>query len=644
MFRVEWNRPMLEKIGLSGSSWWLAPDPHRVGEGTGKWFSQEWFNAHQSNLKSIAVPSSWQTMKGLERYEGVCWYFTRIQKSILERLLPTTNHVSLRFNGVNYLCRVWCNGIEIGEHEGGFTPFSFHLPQMTIRQVLEAGDGDAILSVRADSMRRHDQLPEFSSDWFQWGGIYRDVFIDVQPGSRVDRCLITPALAFNHDGELEGAAIKMTIRASAGLAFGWRIIAPEGKVVATGKTALPVIDVEDTRATSPPSLVRQFTTAIPDAKLWSPDAPALYTLDLVDDEGDSLYASRFGLREIKACGTSVLFNGKRILLKGSSLHEEKFPLGREYPKTERLKDIAAMKALGFNFLRTAHYSHDESLVEATDELGMLVGEEIPVYWHVDFKNPKVQRLAARMMRDLVYRDFNHPSVIWWSAGNEVPVSRRDCSQVMVTIMRLAKWLDPTRFSVFVTKALLYDPARKQSDLVLVNSYFGWYYLSERMFGSVCDVVHGTATRKPLLISEFGANAMRGFGRREKLDVKSTEWKQASIVSHAIKSFNARLYMCGWAIWIFRDFKSHMRLGQYEQGYNRKGLVDEHNRKKLLALWMPKLVNQHRKFRKWKMFLGMFIAKIAYLPAAFAGVLIDIASPLVMHRLNKGYYTSEPTPE
>ncbi len=633
---------MPEKIALSGPAWWLVVDPKHEGDGAGRWFAPQWFEKNEQSLKKVSVPSSWQTLKGLERYEGVCWYFTRIQREALERSLPTTGHVSLHFNGVGYLSRVWLNGVEIGTHEGGFTPFSIHLPQALVMQVLDAREGNPVLAVRADSTRRHDQLPEFSSDWFQWGGIYRDVFIDVKPEYYVDRCLIAPALNFGRDGKLESAAVKMTIRASAGLAFGWRIAGPDGKLVASGKATLTAAD-DGTTAATPPLLVRRFTISIPDAKLWSPEAPAQYGLELVDDKGTLLYTSRFGLREVKASGTDVLLNGKRILLRGSSLHEEKYPRGREYPKAERLKDVAAMKALGFNFLRTAHYSHDESLVEAADELGMLVGEEIPVYWNVDFKNPKVIRLAARMMRDLIYRDFNHPSVIWWSAGNEVPVSRRDCSQFMATIMRLAKRLDPTRFSAFVTKAFVYDPARKQSDLLLLNSYFGWYYLSERMFGSVCDVVHGSAPRKPFLMSEFGANAERGFGRREPLDAKSTEWKQASIVSHAIKSFNARPYMCGWAIWIYRDFKSHMRLGPHENGYNRKGLVDEYDRKKLLASWMPKLVHQRYKFRKWKMYLGMFVSKLAFLPAAFAGVLIDIVSPLVMRKVNTGYYTSEPLP-
>jgi beta-glucuronidase len=300
-----------------------------------------------------------------------------------------------------------------------------------------------------------------------------------------------------------------------------------------------------------------------------------------------------------------------------------------------------MKALGFNFLRTAHYSHDESLIEACDELGMLVGEEIPVYWNVDFKNPKTLRLGARMMRDLIYRDFNHPSVIWWSAGNEVPVSRRDCVQFMATIMRLAKHLDPSRFVVFVTKSYLHDPARKYSDLVLLNSYFGWYFLSEKMFSFVVDVVHSTTLNKPFLMSEFGADAMRGFGRHEAMDVKFTEWKQASLVGHAIKTFNSKPYLSGWVIWIYRDFKSHMRRNKYQQGYNRKGIVDEQDRKKILGHWLPKLAQERYPFHRWKAIAALLFSKCFYLPAVFIGIVIDLAMPIAMRGANTGYYVKEP---
>lgn len=626
---------MLEKICLSSPSWFLAADPRNAGETRERWQSPEWFLEHEPNLLPVVIPSSWQVFRGLERYEGICWYFTRISRNLFERFLPTTNYVTLRFNGANYLTKIWINGIEFGVHEGGFTPFSFHISQPNIKEVLERCTGDIILAVRVDNTRRHDQLPEFASDWFQWGGIYRDVFIDVQSGSRVTRCMVTPVLAFATFGVVTAASISIKLIASAGLQFGWQIQDPDSVVVVSGKKTMPMMDFD---VKEPPLLQQEFSIHIPDPKLWSPTTPCLYWLVLLDEDEGVLYSTRFGLREIKARGQDILLNGKKILLKGASLHEEKFPWGREYPLEERRADIRNVKSLGFNFLRTAHYSHDETLIEACDELGILVGEEIPVYWNIDFKNPKTIRLAARMMRDLIYRDFNHPSVIWWSAGNEVPVSRRDCVQFITTIIALAKQLDSSRFCVFVTKAFIHDPARKHSDLVLLNSYFGWYYLSERLFGSVCDVVHGTAPRKPFIISEFGANAMLGFGRHKALDVKSSEWKQASIVSHAIRSFNAKPYMSGWVIWIFRDFKSHMRLGKYERGYNRKGLVDEYGRKKLLAVWMPTLVCQKGRFHAGKAIAGLLVAKLVWIPAAFLGIVIDDVLSLVMRHASEGYYT------
>jgi hypothetical protein len=178
---------------------------------------------------------------------------------------------------------------------------------------------------------------------------------------------------------------------------------------------------------------------------------------------------------------------------------------------------------------------------------------------------------------------------------------------------------------------------------LLNSYFGWYLLTEKLFSFVVDVVHGTTMRKPFMISEFGANAMLGFGRREAIDVKSSEWKQASIVSHAIKTFNSKPYLSGWVEWIYRDFKSHMRLDpKYEQGYNRKGLVNEHGRKKLLALWMPRLVKEKHKYNgKAKMIAGLLLAKIAWAPLAFIGIVLDAISPLVMKVINTGYYFPAP---
>jgi len=628
-------------IPLSGTAWYIMPDPRRLGEqevDDGQWFLPSWFEAHQAELQQVSVPNSWQTIGSLTRYEGVCWYFTWIPKQICKQLVDPGGFAFLHFNGANYIARGWLHGIFLGTHEGGFTPFSWQVPSDAVEgAIAAAGDEGMLLAVRDDNTRRHDQLPEIASDWFQWGGIYRDVSVVLQPEQYIEHCLVIPNLSFDGgSGSLSNASIAVRLQLSQGFQGSWEVRDPAGELVTGEDLAAPAGDGSASMAW------HEFRADIPWAVPWSPASPALYTLRIFgQDHAGIVHETRFGLREVGTRGQDILLNGKKVILKGCSLHEEHYPLGREYPADQRHRDLVGMQALGFNFLRTAHYSHDESLIEAADELGMLVGEEIPVYQYVDFKNPKVLRLATRMMRDMIYRDFNHPSVVWWSAGNEVPVSRLDCARFIPTIMAYSKHLDPTRLSSFVTKALVHDLARKHADVVMLNCYFGWYYLSERILPLVIDIVHGTAPRKPFIITEFGANAMYGFGRHEPLEEKSSEYRQVSIVSHSIKVFNSKPYLSGWCIWIYRDFKSHMRLGKFEQGYNRKGLVDELDRKKLLATWMPKLLGQKMRYSSLQHALASIMAKMIWPFMAALGTIIDLAGPAVNNASSKGYYTSEP---
>lgn len=618
---------MVERIGLSGPSWWLAPRPARQAGATGAWHEPAWFLQHRARLRQVTVPSSWQALPGLDRYEGECWYFTTIGKDLLGKCTVPGRIARIRFNGANYITEAWFHGTRLGLHEGGFLPFTFDVPRAAIDAAI-AGGGEAVLAVRVDSTRRRDQVPEFSTDWFQWGGIYRDVAIETHPALHLTRCAVTPLVAPRPDGTLARASIRIDISGITGTTFSWTVMDPAGGIAARGEHALP-------------GTASSIVVPVPRPLAWDMDHPRLYALELTAPGGEPLWRTRFGLREIKAVDEAIMLNGRRVLLKGASLHEEKFPHGREYSSAGRRADVRAMKAMGFTMLRTAHYSHDESLLDACDELGMLAGEEIPVYWNIDYRNPRVIRLAARMLRDLVHRDYNHPCVIWWSVGNEVPVQRRDCALFTERLVRLAKRLDPTRFAVYVTKAYLADPPRRASDLLLLNSYFGWYYFSARMFGFVADMVHATAPRKPMLVTEFGGGARLGVGRREPIDRQFTEWKQASILGHAIKSFNARAHLSGWILWLWRDFKSHMRLNEYQQGYNRKGLVDERDRKKLSALWMPRLVQErNRPPGRVRLMLAEFYSKFLRLPAMLVGILVDAVAPRFMARRNEGYYTND----
>ncbi len=625
---------MVHRIPLSGKGWYLNPDGANVGETSDAWHAPAWFHSHKKELHAVSVPNSWQSMHGLSRYEGVCWYFTEIERGTLEKQIGTENHVFLRFNGANYIAKAWLNGVVLGEHEGGFLPFTFEITKNAIKNVLDVHPGPVVLSVRVDNTRLRDGVPELSTDWFQWGGVYRDVVLEVHPALHVKRCLVTPVLGLHRPSPRGVPGVEIDCVASPGF---------EGTIVVEGPGSSRVGSKAIVVSHSPGKYgSTKAWIPVDQPVLWSPVDPKLYMVRVLDRDGTVVHVSRFGMREIAASCNAILLNGTRIVLKGCSLHEEKLPVGREYPRAERERDLLSMKALGFNFLRTAHYSHDESLMELADEIGMLVGEEIPVYWNIDYRNPRTLRLAMSMMRDLIHRDYNHPSVIWWSAGNEVPVSRRDCQLFFQRLLGLARKLDPSRLVVYVSKAYLYDPLRKHSDLLLLNTYLGWYYFNVRMLGFTMDMVHSRARRKPMLLSEFGAGARLGVGRTSALDMKFSEWKQASILGNAIKACNARQHVSGWAFWIYRDFRSHMRLNEYQQGYNRKGIVDERDKKKLAALWMPKLSRMHGKPPStFHTIIAAFYSKLLLLPAAFLGIVIDVVLPAFMHKRDTGYYLKEP---
>ncbi|MHA1791218.1 MAG: glycoside hydrolase family 2 protein [Promethearchaeota archaeon] len=642
-------------INLNENEWLLFVDSENNGLKEG-WQQSSWLRTHEDEGIKISIPHSWQTMKALDRYEGTCWYFTRIPRKELEKAIREGKKIFIKFKGANYKTTAWLDGIKLGENEGGFLPFKFHLESSIIESNLDDKrssnnvtrdngnktdiDKMMVLAVRVNNSRNASRIPGILSDWFQWGGIYRDAHVEACPRKRVIRCFIrSNIIDFTPDHRQCKAQITLEILGSRGLNAIWRVMNQEGSTIASGKISDENVRNDIPRAYDD-ALYHDIKILIKKGETWSPERPYLHVLSIVDDSGNELYNSSFGLRQLKIKENAIFLNEKRVLLKGCSLHEEKYPHGRDIPFAERKKDLEAMKKLGFNFLRTAHYSHDESTIKIADEIGLLIGEEIPVYWKINYKDRSTLKLAHLMLRKLVFRDFNHPSVIWWSVGNEVPVARKDCQVFIKSLLAAARKLDPDRIACFVSKNLVYDPLRKHVPIVLFNGYFGWYYGSARTWTLVTELIHGTATKKPIIISEFGAAARFGFGRHEPLDEKFSEWKQASIISHSIKVFNSKPFIQGWLIWIFRDFRSHMRLNKYQEGYNRKGLFNETGKKKLIAAWFPRLKDQAVKYRRFQTILGMFLSKMLWPLNAFLGIFIDFILPVLAAHQGRHFYLNK----
>jgi beta-galactosidase/beta-glucuronidase len=651
-----------------------------------RWYTLAWITANAESAQKIEVPSNFNTIPGLFRYTGVVWYYQKIPQ--LE-YYPTSHDYYLEFDGVNYCTDVWINGRKIGHHEGGFLPFRFEFnPRLLSLK------SDNWIAVRVEASLQRDRIPGMNEDWFNWGGIHRNVQIVILENTRIRDIKIYSAfegkqpstatvyinyMIKNLDAYLERCLLNgEEPRVDYEVYFLGRYINGEpeqGKVmIQTGsrpiggrmdsekalehiphdidsistyfqnvtlekdedernlerfflkreelpkesgeslieKTPNPISsnikekikalqkNKQNLRKTISQSKIIQkenraffalmdhFEISIQSPLLWAPDTPDLYEITLRLRGVDEDKTKRFGIRTIKTQGPYLLLNNQPIRLKGICLHEEQDPIGRHYPNEQRRSEIKNMKRLGLNALRTAHYPHDKDLIRIADEEGLLIQEEIPLYWNCQFKNPAVVKLAAQMLYDLISRDFNHPSVIIWSIGNEIPIEQYSCELVTKLLLKWVQKLDPTRIATYVSGRYCSDTVRRSADVNCINMYFGWYYLTTYQLNFFLDATHYTNPNKPWIMTEFGADAKLG---DHDLNHKYSEENQARTIAHTIRILNSKPYVAGWFIWVYRDFRSPLRTNQYQQGFNRKGIVDEDNHPKLISKVLARVANE-----------------------------------------------------
>ena len=502
-----------------------------------------------SRSPTLKVPGDWNTQRAdLLYYEGTVWYERRFDYA--PRL---GNRTFLQFGAAAQRATVWLNGKRLGGHEGAFTPFSFE-----VTTALRPRGNSIVVAV--DNTRRADALPAMNTDWWNYGGLTRDV-----------RLIETPP-AFVRDALVQLAKGDAThVRGSVKL---------DGARAPTVVTVeIPEAKVHHTLRTDSDGWARfEFSARL---TLWSPESPKLY--DVVIQAGEDRVRDRIGFRTIATQGSDILLNGQPVFLRGISLHEE--ALGRGGRVTSR-QDAEALlglaKELGCNFVRLAHYPHGDEMTRAADRLGLLVWSEIPVYWTITWSNPDTLAAARRQLGEEIARDRNRASVILWSVGNETPVSEAR-NRFLRTLVDDARAADETRLltaalehrSIDPHTVTVDDPLGAALDVIGLNEYVGWYDgLPEK-----CDTLSWrSATDKPIIVSEFGADAKAG-SHGDALTRFSEEY-QASVYRHQLAMLKRIPALRGLSPWILVDFRSPRRpLPGIQDGWNRKGLVANDGTKK-----------------------------------------------------------------
>jgi len=509
-------------------------------------FPIEYDFAKASKLK---VPGDWNTQReSLLFYEGPVWYerdFTYQPKS--------HTRVFLHVGAANYHSWFWVNGQKVCEHEGGFTSFN-----CDVTAAIHTGDNFVVAAV--DNTRHEDSVPTLQTDWWNYGGLTRTVSLIEVPDTFIDRYDL-------HLRRGEGSVIE-----------GWIHVEGAGRGAKT-EVEIPELSAKATAEVGDGGLAG---VQIPVSGLdrWSPETPKLYKVKIT--AGNDSIDELMGFRTIETRGTEILLNGKPIFLRGISIHAEApYRTGRANTDKDAETLLGWAKELGCNFVRLAHYPHDESMLRAADRMGLLVWSENPVYWALQFDNPKVYAKAQQQLDEEIGTSRNHAAIVLWSMANETP-NNEARTHFIEALASHARELDPSRL---ITAALLVrgeghtkiidDPLGKALDVIGFNEYIGWY----EQHPETADVTDWRIDyRKPLIVSEFGGGAKAALHGGD--EERWTEEYQANIYRHQFGMLNRIPQLRGMSPWILMDFRSPNRpLAGIQDEFNRKGLISEQGEKK-----------------------------------------------------------------
>jgi beta-glucuronidase len=551
------NIPGRDVQSLNGT-WHFIVDPYEAGIGQHFWENRKPKNKSElveydfDTSPTLKVPGDWNSQReDLLFYEGPLWY----EHSFVYHKREHTR-TFLHFGGANYFARVYLNGTKLGEHEGGFTPFDFEVTN-AIR------DGENFVVVEVNNTRRPDGIPSMDTDWWNYGGLERGVDLVNVPDTFIRDYFIQLVKGSTHE------------------VSGW--VQFDGKLSRNEVTIeIPEANISYRTLVSPDGRA-QIGFDASALQLWTPEHPKLYRV-VIAGEGDSVI-DEIGFRSIEVRGTQILLNGQPIFLRGIAMHDEApFRGGRGFSQADDETLLGWAKELNCNFVRLAHYPHNEFTPRTADRLGLLLWEEVPVYWDDQWTNPHTLELAEEQMRDLVDRDKNRASAILWSIGNETPAVP-DRLVFLKTLAAYTRSLDPTRLitaaSNDVTNAgpearAFDDPLGQYLDVLGMNEYVGWYDgTPESMDHMEWQIEYKD---KPLIISEFGAGAP--YGNHGDADARWTEEYQADVFRRQIAMLRKIPSLAGMSPWVLMDFRSPRRfLTGIQDYYNRKGVISDRGQKK-----------------------------------------------------------------
>jgi beta-glucuronidase len=589
---------------LLGGTWYFRQDDAFVGEQE-RWFDQD----DLTGWTPITVPHNWNAQDTTENRPSIGWYR---KEFTLPRSPKKARHFwKVRFEGNNYRTEVWLNGKQLTLYTGYF-PFEVLLSNLR--------EGRNTLVVEVSSLRSNTDLTHWrpaayngygTGGWWNFGGILREVYM-----RRVDTVDVEHVSALPRLRRVGGNArveVRTTLR----------------NFTKKDRDVSLIITISGQRFRIEPETVPAMgrrelseTFIIKNPRLWAPRRPELYDMSVSAETGKVLrgtYRLSFGVRKIETLpGGIIRLNGKRLNLKGASIHEDDLQEGGALSQATRTLLLNRLKNLGATITRS-HYPLHPAFVEMLDRAGIMYWVDAPVYQvpTTSWVRSGVRKLALRAAELTVRNNINNPSILTWSLANEPSEAGPNLGAygpALVSYIKNAseavRELDDTRLVGLDRQSRVGEPyttdAHQYLDVLGVNEYFGWYRsVAENLpdhpdtttadLSVYLDALHAANPDLPLLITEFGAEATRSGPEDQKGTFEfQRKWVMDHLAIHASKPF-----VNGSIHWALRDFRVHQTWqggapDEYAQPpWHNKSLIEENNHRK------PVFLDVARVFRSTK---------------------------------------------
>ncbi|TDE18419.1 glycoside hydrolase family 2 protein [Dyadobacter psychrotolerans] len=538
-------------ISLNGD-WLFILDPAELGI-SNQWYKEN--SAKPSRQDVVTVPHCFSTDARYEFFTGTAWY-----RKFFPWKPTSGKRVILHFDAAYYKTVVWLNGQKVGEHEGGYTPFNFD-----VTSLLKNGDNELVVAVNNNTwktntipgVKDNGNVNDAFVGWVNYGGLIRPVYLTIKPEVYVENIRIetTPDLIKNSASITARIRVKNASSNAATPKVELAVFLDKRPVSLRWKTKSVSIPAGQTAL-----IEAEATIAATDVKLWNLDQPNLYKLKAF--VGSDSIDSRFGIRKIEIRDAQILLNGNPLKVGGGNRVLDYPGLGSMEPDWLVEKDFRLMKEAGMEFQRLTHYTPGEYFYDLADQYGMLIISEVG-NWQLTPKqmdNDSMRTKYKSQFREMAERDWNHPSVIAYSVGNEYLSDQPGGQRWTKDMIAFAREVDPTRLYTFATNRLNTLPAKPEDeasqyvDFVSTNTYGG--------HARSLDHIHKLYPDKPVFISEWGTRS----------DGNGAEAQQAKHIREVLSEIRKRPYVAGISWWTYNDYRSKL-FGTNVNGFRQWGIVD-----------------------------------------------------------------------